>query len=582
MARNFSADHQLGAFVVLRLQALRILAVAAGAVLLTWGALPGEKRTRALSALARWAEHPGFVLLVFAVAAAFAWTEMYIPESEPTSEGIMAYGSWRVARGAVPCRDFVTYAFPGGYYFLGLFYRLFGPSMELGRVLTVVVPKLLIMLVFYLLAAPLLRRPAALAVAAFALLVMSPNPDTAQIYAGSLAILLAFATLPLIARFLRDRDRRMLAFAGVSAGLCATIRQDFGLYTLISNTLFLGIALWAERRGPAPIHSRLSCLAYYLLPWACVTGVVGTAMLVTIPFEQLTECYLRGATSYMQVAAKSGESFIPFMQLLSRRSALSGSEVLSWLLVHEAALLLTWIAIGIGAWRTLLAWRRAELDPERLTMAMLVIWAAVYMAHAFKGSSIPLVGAAPTGMMILALLLKEARARLPGKWAPTVLCFGLLCLAGHGGVRLFFRPFNPPPASVWITTEVGRYLCPDRKAARTLRDAIAHVRDILPPDRRLLVYDQTRDGNNVLFHFLSERDSCTRYHEISVGFRTDPGIYDRVIADLERDGTAIILETEYDGSIATNGPLNALDEHILRNYAPDARFGSYIFWKRKP
>ena len=43
-------------------------------------------------------------------------------------EGTLVYGAQRVAEGAVPYRDFFEVMGPGTFYWLGLFFKLFGTT----------------------------------------------------------------------------------------------------------------------------------------------------------------------------------------------------------------------------------------------------------------------------------------------------------------------------------------------------------------------------------------------------------------------------------------------------------------------
>src|SRR6478736_360093 len=53
-------------------------------------------------------------------------------------EGTLVYGAKRVAEGAVPYRDFFEAMGPGSFYWLGLFFKLFGSTWMVTRLLLLV------------------------------------------------------------------------------------------------------------------------------------------------------------------------------------------------------------------------------------------------------------------------------------------------------------------------------------------------------------------------------------------------------------------------------------------------------------
>jgi hypothetical protein len=78
--------------------------------------------------------HPAIracLLLALTVAFLLPITQILCPPFG--DEGIILYGAQRVSEGAVPGRDFVEMIGPGSFYWLGLFFKLFGAGWQVSR-----------------------------------------------------------------------------------------------------------------------------------------------------------------------------------------------------------------------------------------------------------------------------------------------------------------------------------------------------------------------------------------------------------------------------------------------------------------
>src|SRR5689334_24630307 len=71
-------------------------------------------------------------LLLAALSAAYLFPFVQILTWNP-DEGIYLYGAQLAARGAIPGHDFVELQGPGSFYWLALFFKLFGTSIYTAR-----------------------------------------------------------------------------------------------------------------------------------------------------------------------------------------------------------------------------------------------------------------------------------------------------------------------------------------------------------------------------------------------------------------------------------------------------------------
>jgi hypothetical protein len=124
---------------------------------------------------------------------------------------------------------------------------------------------------------------------------------------------------------------------------------------------------------------------------------------------------------------------------------------------------------------------------------------------------------------------------------------------------------------------------------RPYREAIEYVRRKVPAGDRIFVGNTEHDRvviSDVLFYFLAERHSATKYHEGHPGLTTTAEVQNRIVDDiLQWDCQYVVLATmdnfEPNESANSSGVF-ILDDFIRSNYRPDRQFGRYGVWKRTP
>jgi hypothetical protein len=177
-------------------------------------------------------------------------------------EGTLVYGAQRVAEGAVPYRDFFEVMGPGSFYWLGFFFRVFGSSWLVSRMVLGFTGVATVLLVYWL-----AGRIGSRADAVPPLLVLTISvplwPATSHHWDSNLFALAAFALFLL---WLERRRSWLLFAAGAVAGLVSLFIQQNGLLLLLS----FAAAIWLlDRKEPRWWGSLLRLGAAY-----CAVGVV--------------------------------------------------------------------------------------------------------------------------------------------------------------------------------------------------------------------------------------------------------------------------------------------------------------------
>lgn len=150
-------------------------------------------------------------------------------------EGVSEYGAQAVLHGAIPGREFIELYAPGAYYWLALFFKLFGSSIVVARGFLLAEGVVTILLVFYL-----ARRLGGVGLFAASFVLVSSIPfavlNTPH-YDANLFALLSFAIFVTAVRRLSEglnlRKARFLLFvSGAVAGCTSCIMQQKGAFFL--------------------------------------------------------------------------------------------------------------------------------------------------------------------------------------------------------------------------------------------------------------------------------------------------------------------------------------------------------------
>jgi hypothetical protein len=219
-----------------------------------------DPKARAIAAVAVAVLAAGFYFAI-GIRWALGWPLGWI------DSGLVVYGSWRVADGALPYRDFDHVYGPSIFYLNAALLRVFGADLAV-IVTSILLLKTILATLVFALARRVATAPVAGATTALLIVVWgaplwlfsAPYPQHYAV-ASALAGLLAMATAT------AERRRRALAVAGLWTGVAATFKHTSGLFALLA--LVLG-ALADTAPAPRAIEMRGRAVRTGRLAAACI------------------------------------------------------------------------------------------------------------------------------------------------------------------------------------------------------------------------------------------------------------------------------------------------------------------------
>lgn len=175
-------------------------------------------------------------------------------------EGTIVYGAQRVLEGAVPYRDFVEVMGPGSFYWLAVFFKIFGDTWQVSR-LCLLITGVGASLLVYWIARQYLNRPRAFIAWSFLVILSIPLWPGCNHHLNS-----NLFALSAVAAFIEWHKRRhimWLAAAGLLAGITSCFIQQKGAYLILA----LGALLLLNRAKP-------TLIAAFLAPYLAVGGIL--------------------------------------------------------------------------------------------------------------------------------------------------------------------------------------------------------------------------------------------------------------------------------------------------------------------
>ena len=170
-----------------------------------------------------------------------------------TDEGTLMYGAVRVMEGQVPFRDFFEVMGPGTFYWLALFFKVFGTTWLASRI-CLAVTSLATALVMYYLARQIGSKHQVLPTVLLLATSFGPLwPTISHHNDSNLFGLLSFSALLL---FLKHRHPVLIFTAGTLAGLTTCFLQPKGIFLLVSFLL----SIWVMQRKSATFLKAASWL----------------------------------------------------------------------------------------------------------------------------------------------------------------------------------------------------------------------------------------------------------------------------------------------------------------------------------
>ena len=555
-------------------------------------------------------------------------------------EGLSVYGAARILHGEIPYRDFWTIYAPGQFYVLALLFHFFGPSLMVERIFSGLIHFSIVLLMYWLANKLVSRRLALITlflgflwVGSFGFFA-SPTPP---------AILLSLLScLCLTDYFFTPEKKRYLWLAGVFAGLVILFRHDLGFYLFLTGTvlviLFASKDLFRDRdRLREKLFRSLKIYSRYLMGTAAVVLPVAIFFIYHAPVQEIiSDLIIFPVKTFPQFRSLPYPGPIPDPIPMIRGE----QSILDFFLAgfERFSFYFPLVVFCVTALAVIYMFlKEKDLSARGWSKAFFLLLGVTFFNQARVRSDIAHL--LPT--MILAIILfPSLLSNAPQDHSPLKnhmifrgFLYGFTPLespANHGGdgineisiphrkggvkalsfltgftllaiISFSYNSVN----SQWqnlsnflspgqlrlldLDRAQGIYIQPSE--GEPLEQAIRMIQRCVPRGEKIFVGHSRHDmifANDVMFYFLSERDSATKYHELHPGLATTRSIQDEIIRELIKQNVNYIVlwnnpekVMEPNKSSESSG-ITDLDDFIQSRYQIMANFGPYAILRKHP
>jgi hypothetical protein len=559
-----------------------------------------------------------------AIVALAALSLFYLVVCMPRSvivydEGLILFGAERVRNGDVPHQDFYANYGPAQFYLLAALYKLFGVSVVVERALDTVERCCCVILVFVLVDRAVSRGHAVLAATASLVWLQYFGAYGYPIFP---ALAAALASLVFLMSAVRGTGAPLgLVAGGGCAGVVALFRYDIGLGVFAAEFVLLALLSGPVRRpapGDAPFVTSLRLmfgspslrgvvrtLVAFSLGFLAVTGPVAVAFACIGVIPDLIFDIYTTASNYARMRA------MPFPRPAALWANPSEFGVYLPLILCAAAVpRLFSMRAGKGFVGLASAGHASDsAHPPAIgtTLSLRTLSVLIVMTLGFftKGlvhvSALFMSMALITSLVLLAVLAQSLQRR--GRVDRIVVVTALLMT---GAVTLYnvrnalhqgwwnidwarnatsweVTAADEPPelGSCRMPAGLERLSC--MKVRPGLAQAVRYTQQRTGPKDPVFVGLSRHDkifGNDMLFCFVLNRPSATKWHHFDPGLQTSAPIQQLMIGELRGARPKLIILvnwgelTDPNDSSRSSG-VTLLDDYIRQAYQPVATFGVY-------
>ncbi|NQU95520.1 MAG: glycosyltransferase family 39 protein [Candidatus Omnitrophica bacterium] len=496
----------------------------------------------------------------------------------PYDEGIVTVGAERILHGEIPYKDFFIIMYPPGqFYLIAFLYKIFGTSLETGRIYTCFIHVLIAMCVFLIGRALTKKTVVPLILWIISLSCLAPRMGLAPfpIWPG-----MAFSLLSvfLFMKYLEKGKLNFVVFSGLAVGLAALFRHDMACYAFLA--ILAGFILYRRRIKEASVF----ILSSFVVPLP-----VFLYLSLKSAFRDMFESLLVFTFSHHEAAALSFPKPCFNLNMIFHQS-------LYFIKVNQYYIpLIIFAFVAIFLIKEFLVKRK--FGKKEITLFVLLVFGALCFNQVrVRTDPAHLLTSIYPAILLFGFILDNALFNRRMTRAERVAFRSFAILIGALFLLLFVKNVDKSFKNVFRKPYRGDVLLTrfDRGAVyipKAQRDDIVNTVSFIKANTSVdesiyvgnIVHWRDEYGGNMLLYFLSERLPLTKYYELAPGLTTQPHVHAEIIESLSNEKINIIVLQDI--ALPEEGPVDSdllsLDEHIKRNFKQVKKFGKYNIYKRK-
>lgn len=493
-------------------------------------------------------------------------------------EGLVIYGATRILNGDIPYRDFWTLYAPATFYLLAGVFKIFGTSIIVERILSVIIHTLIVIPVCFIIKSFVPKRYILLAwlltLAWLRTMLFYSYGYSYAVLPATLFVLLSCLTLK---HYFLMRRRKWLIISGVFVGIVALFRQDFGFYTFISEYLVIFIFIYNNLDKKAKVKTLVAIresLFYLFGNFIIIFPIIFYFIFNSAIFSLFRNAIIFPLTVYPKVRA------IPFPKL----------SLASTIFYFPIFVFIITLAILIRD-----SFSKIFSQGNRYLMILFLFLGFTFLNYPFMRAHIRYLLPCELFAIILFIFLSYIFTQKIFFKQSIFYRFSVYNLVLVVTIFLFIFP---------AILETKQYIISRKKFITSKlslnrnrgcydweenilyqQDAIKYIQQYVEPEKHIFIGNLRHDRvvyNDIMFYFLSERHSATKYYELHPGLTTTEEIQKKIIDEIKKHNVRYIVlwggsETviEPNQSNKSSGVF-LLDNFIHKKYKIEKTFGKYL------
>jgi hypothetical protein len=497
-------------------------------------------------------------------------------------EGVAVTGAMRVLHGEIPYRDFWTMYAPGQYYFLAGIFKIFGQSLIVERILSVVTLWGIAVLGWRIAKLLFFKNPAAICLLFLTIWIGSYNFYGSPLASGLfLATLSAYFTL----LFFKNNLQRDLFLAGIFCGLTVIFRHDLGAYTILA--IGFSVLVRHFKNFKSDVFKALfkeilllgSAVAIVILP-------VAAFFFSQTPLKTLTDQLIKfPATTFAEYRA------LPFPSPLSLFKSNSLKQTVKTMLEICA---FYFPIVVFASMLTIFLKRIFRRNPDEnfppfSGAALLTLLGMLFMMQVSIRADVSHLLPTMIPAIILSLFLYENSAFLPHFKNVIFIILGIFAL-GTLALAIYSKgmAIKDMVLKPKYSLKTGRAaLISGDEFFKNYDALLQFLKDNTSENEKIFVGNGRHDkliGNDAMLYFLSNRLPATRFHELHPGVITTELVQREIVPELLVNVKTIVLRNEVmeipepNKSSVSSGVV-LLDSFFKKHLVKTAQFGDYTVYK---
>lgn len=486
-------------------------------------------------------------------------------------EGFIVYVASRILNGEIPYRDFWAIYAPGQFYIVAVLFKIFGEYILVERIYDIIIRALIPIVIFSIVKN---RSPRLISILILIISVVLINSVEFFGYALYPALLLSLLAIRSHLKYFDTLQKKYFYISAFLAGVVVIFRLDVGIYLLItilvSNTLNL-IVNRSDGKTTLLKIIKFSAL-YFILFILPLAPVLSYFLLTGSLYEAYSQVLVFPLTKLHKVR------HLPYPPLIP--SVFTLSQVRNTILFYLP--IIFYLIVSIYSVIVLMLKKFKGIFIYELSFS-LVLGSFLFLQAMSRADTLHFIPTVLMFFLTLGVLYNSIKSKI---FKYMYYCF----------LFLFVFVFTVP--EFFNTLKRVKYLpsyqCPNQLAkascAMVDQSQVSAIEYIQRNTNGAIYVGNIRHDkifiNDIMFYFLSGRNSATKYHEIYPGVATTLEVQKEIEEQIKRESVEYIVllnafeEVNEPNESSISSQVTYLDDFIRSNYSEVQTYGSYVILKK--